>query len=97
MFCHNDYSVGSEPYIIIYDDKFELATHGVLPQGLSIDEFFKTRSLPKNRELMKIMNDLDMGEHNGRGMRRMMQYLKKEDFEISDILLLLILSLMKSY
>lgn len=33
---------------------------------------------------MKIMNDLDMGEHIGRGMRRIMQYLKKEDFEISD-------------
>lgn len=84
MFCHNDYSVGSEPYIIIYDDKFELVTHGGLPQGLSVDEFFKARSLPRNRELMKIMNDLDMGEHIGRGMRRIMQYLKKEDFEISD-------------
>ena len=84
MFCHNDYSVGSEPYIIIFDDKFELVTHGGLPQGLSVDEFFKARSLPRNRELMKIMNDLDMGEHIGRGMRRIMQYLKKEDFEISD-------------
>ena len=83
MFCHNDYSVGSEPYII-YDDKFQLVTHGGLPQGLSADEFFKARSLPRNRELMKIMNDLDMGEHIGRGMRRIMKYLKKEDFEISD-------------
>ena len=33
---------------------------------------------------MKIMNDLDMGKHIGRGMQRIMQYLKKEDFEISD-------------
>lgn len=84
MFCHNDYSVGSEPYIIIYEDKFELVTHGGLPQGLSANEFFKARALPRNRELMKIMNDLDMGEHISRGMRRIMQYLKKEDFEISD-------------
>lgn len=29
---------------------------------------------------MKIMNDLDMGEHIGRGMRRIMQYLKKRRF-----------------
>ncbi|MBP3503518.1 MAG: hypothetical protein J6K18_00115 [Bacilli bacterium] len=62
------------------DDKFELVTHGGLPQELSADEFFKARSLPRNRDLMKIMNDLDMGEHIGRGMRRIMQYLKKRRF-----------------
>lgn len=41
MFCHNDYSVGSEPYIIIYDDKFELVTHGGLPQGFQLMNFLK--------------------------------------------------------
>lgn len=84
IFCHNDYSLGSEPYIIIYDDRFELYSYGGLPQGLSIDEFFKAKSLPRNRELMRIMSDLDMGEHLGRGMRRIMKYLSKEDFEITD-------------
>ena len=84
MFCHNDYSVGSEPYIIIYDDRFELITYGGLPQGLTEEEFFNAKSLPRNRELMKIMNNLDMGEHIGRGMRRIMNHLKKEDFEISE-------------
>lgn len=49
MFCHNNYSVGSEPYIIIYDDKLELIRYGGLPQGLSIDEFFKVRFLLRNR------------------------------------------------
>ena len=50
--------------------------------GLTEEEFFKAKSLPRNRELMKIMNNLDMGEHIGRGMRRIMNHLKKEDFEI---------------
>lgn len=84
IFCHNDYSLRSEPYIIIYDDRFELYSYGGLPQGLSIDEFFKAKSLPRNRELMRIMSDLDMGEHLGHGMRRIMKYLSKEDFEITD-------------
>ena len=52
--------------------------------GLTEEEFFNAKSLPRNRELMKIMNNLDMGEHIGRGMRRIMNYLKKEDFEISE-------------
>ena len=57
MFCHNDYSVSSEPYIIIYDDRFELITYGGLPQGFTEEEFFNAKSLPRNRELMKIMNN----------------------------------------
>ncbi|MBE6143665.1 MAG: transcriptional regulator [Erysipelotrichaceae bacterium] len=84
IFCHNDYSVGSEPYIIIYDDRIELFSYGGLPQGLSKEEFFKAKSLPRNRELMRVMSDLDMGEHLGRGMRRIMKYLSKKDFEITD-------------
>ena len=84
MFCHNDYSIGNEPYIIIYDDRFELYSYGGLPQGLSKEEFFKAKSLPRNRELMRVMSDLDMGEHLGRGMRRIMKHLSKEDFEITD-------------
>ena len=84
LFCHNDYSCGSEPYIIIYDDKFELCSHGGLPQGLSKEEFFKAKSLPRNRELMRIMSDLDMGEHLGRGMRKIMSCLSEDDFEITD-------------
>ncbi len=84
IFCHNDYSMGSEPYIIIHNDRFELYSYGGLPQGLSKEEFFKAKSLPRNRELMRVMSDLDMGEHLGRGMRRIMKYLSKEDFEITD-------------
>ena len=84
LFCHNDYSVGSEPYIIIHDDRFELYSYGGLPQGLTREEFFKAKSLPRNRELMRVMSDLDLGEHLGRGMRRIMKVLTKEDFEITD-------------
>ena len=84
MFCHNDYSYGSEPYIIIHDDKFELYSYGGLPQGLSKEEFFKAKSLPRNRELMRVMSDLDMAEHLGRGMRRIMNHLSEQDFEITD-------------
>lgn len=83
MFCHNDYSQ-TDPYIIIHDDRFELIACGGLPQGLSKEEFFAGRSLPRNRELMRVMGDLDLGEHMGRGMRRIMKVLKEEDFDISE-------------
>lgn len=54
---HNDNSIGSESYIIIYDDRFELYSYGGFPQGLSKEEFFKAKSLPRNRELMRVMSD----------------------------------------
>lgn len=84
IYAHNDYSSGSEPYIIIHDDRFELISYGGLPQGLSKEEFFKAKSLPRNRELMRVMTDLDLGEHLGRGMRRIMKVLTENDFEITD-------------
>ena len=66
------------------NDRFELIACGGLPQGLSKEEFFAGRSLPRNRELMRVMGDLDLGEHIGRGMRRIMKVLKEEDFDISE-------------
>lgn len=59
-------------------------SYGGLPQGLSKEEFFKAKSLPRNRELMRVMSELDMGEQLGSGMRRIMKHLKEEDFEIID-------------
>ena len=70
--------------MIIHDDRFELYSYGGLPQGLTKEEFFKAKSLPRNRELMRVMSDLDLGEHLGRGMRRIMKVLTRDDFEITD-------------
>lgn len=53
---HNDYINGAYPVFEIYDDRIEIISSGGLPVGLSEKEFFAGRSLPRNKELMRIFS-----------------------------------------
>ena len=81
---HNDYINGAYPIFEIYDDRIEIVSTGGLPIGLSKDEFFSGRSLPRNKELMRIFSDMDLVEQLGSGMKKILKHCSKEDFEISD-------------
>ena len=52
-----------------------------------IEPFFQGYSSPTNREIMRIFKDLDMVEHLGSGMNRILSYYKKENFILNDIFL----------
>jgi hypothetical protein len=54
---HNDYSKEVAPVIEIYSDRLSITSYGGLIEGLSIEEFFSGRSMPRNRELMRIFYD----------------------------------------
>lgn len=81
---HNDYLNGSYPVFEIYDDRIEVVSSGGLPQGLSKEEFFKGRSLPRNKELMRIFSDMELSEQLGSGMKKIMTFCKRDDFDISE-------------
>jgi len=52
--------------------------------GLTREEFFEGRSLPRNREIMRIFSNMDLCEQLGSGMKRIMGSYKPEDYLISD-------------
>ena len=54
---HNDYTKGV-PLIEIFSDKIVVTSCGGLVEGLSEYDFFKCRSMPRNRELMRVFRDL---------------------------------------
>ena len=81
---HNDYINGAYPVFEIYDDRIEVVSSGGLPNGLSVEEFFNGRSLPRNRELMRIFSDMSFCEQLGSGIKKIMKYCNKEDFDISE-------------
>jgi len=81
---HNDYINGSYPAFEIYEDRFEIISSGGLPIGLSEDEFFEGRSLPRNKELMRIFSDMDMCEQLGSGMKKILRKYPRDVFEISE-------------
>lgn len=81
---HNDYIGGAYPVFEIYDDRIEVISSGGLPLGLSETEFFEGRSLPRNKELMRIFSDMDLCEQLGSGMRKILRTYPKTIFHISE-------------
>ena len=81
---HNDYIRGAYPVVEFYSDRVEITSSGGLPLGLTQEAFFKGRSLPRNREIMRIFSNMELAEQLGSGMHRIMQYYKPEDYTIDD-------------
>jgi len=81
---HNDYVRGAYPVVEFYSDRVEITSSGGLPIGLTKEEFFKGRSHPRNRELMRIFKDMELCEQLGSGMKKIMEKYKPEDYEISE-------------
>jgi predicted HTH transcriptional regulator len=79
---HNDYSREVPPVVEIYSDRLTITSFGGLPQGLSKENFFKKRSLPRNRELMRVFKDIGMVEHLGSGMSRILAAYDASVFDI---------------
>ena len=81
---HNDYIGGAYPVFEIYDDRIEVISSGGLPVGLSEKEFFEGRSLPRNKELMRIFSDMDLCEQLGSGMKKILKTYPENIFNISE-------------
>jgi len=81
---HNDYTREVPPVIEIYSDRLTITSYGGLVYGLSLEEFFRGRSMPRNREIMRIFRDMDLVEHLGSGMNRILKKYPKNSFYISE-------------
>jgi len=80
---HNDYSRGVPPLFEIFSDKIKITSYGGLVEGLSKEDFFNCCSVPRNRELMRVFKDLDLVEHLGSGMSRILAIYDESIFEFT--------------
>ncbi len=81
---HNDYTREVPPVIEIYSDRLSITSYGGLILGLSKEEFFAGRSMPRNRELMRVFKDLDLVEQLGSGIHRILETYDTSIFKISE-------------
>jgi predicted HTH transcriptional regulator len=79
---HNDYTKGV-PLIEIFSDRIVVTSCGGLVEGLAEEDFFKCRSMPRNRELMRIFRDMELVEQIGSGMSRILKAYDRKIFELS--------------
>ena len=80
-FVHNDYTYEVAPKFEIFKDRLVITSCGGLPYGISEEEFFSGTSIPRNKELMRIYRDLELVEHLGSGIPRILQTYPKEVFK----------------
>jgi predicted HTH transcriptional regulator len=79
---HNDYTMGV-PLFEIYSDKLVVTSCGGLVDGLTEEDFFKCRSMPRNRELMRVFRDMELVEQIGSGMSRILKTYDRSIFDLS--------------
>lgn len=82
-FVHNDYTSEVPPVVEIFSDRIQITSYGGLVNGLSKEDFFECRSMPRNRELMRIFKDLDLVEQLGSGMERILKSYDESSFKIT--------------
>jgi len=79
---HNDYTKGV-PLVEIFMDRIVVTSCGGLVSDLSEEDFFKCRSMPRNRELMRVFRDMELVEQIGSGMSRILKAYDRSIFELS--------------
>lgn len=78
---HNDWSNEYSPKFEMFSDKLVISSNGGIQDSTTKEEFLEGFSLPKNKELMKVFNDLDLVEQMGTGIIRILQSYDKKSFE----------------
>lgn len=78
---HNDWSNEYSPKFEIFSDRLVISSNGGIQDNKTKEEFLEGFSLPKNKELMKVFNDLDLVEQMGTGIIRILQSYDKKSFE----------------
>ncbi len=78
---HNDWSNEYAPKFEMFSDRLVISSNGGIQPSTTKEEFLEGYSLPKNKELMKVFNDLDLVEQMGTGIIRILQSYDKNSFE----------------
>ena len=81
---HNDYSYEGVPKFEFFADRLEITSTDGVPLGLNQTEFFQGYSMPRNKELMRIFRNLDMVEHLGSGIPRILKAYPKDCFHFTE-------------
>ncbi|MEA2072083.1 MAG: putative DNA binding domain-containing protein, partial [Campylobacterota bacterium] len=81
---HNDYTTQNPPVFEIFSDRIEITSTGGLSTIKNLDDFFSGYSKPISRELMRIYKDLEMVEHLGSGLNRILKAYGKESFVVKE-------------
>lgn len=83
-FVHNNWESQNAPMFTFYSDRIEILSHGALSPKLTLNDFYKGKSEPKNRKLSDIFLQLHISERTGRGVPTILKNYGESAFSFSD-------------
>ena len=93
---HNDWNI-NEPLISMYDDRLEILSHGGLPFKQTKEKFLRGISVPRNRGLMRVFQDLEISESIGHGILKILETYVEGVFEFSDSFINVVIPLIRMF
>ena len=79
-FVHNNWESQNAPMFTFYSDRIEILSHGALSPKLTLNDFYKGKSEPKNRKLPDIFLQLHISERTGRGVPTILKIMVRVHF-----------------
>ena len=70
--------------ISIFSDRMEILSHGGLPNGMTVEDFYEGISRPRNSTLTRVFLNMGLTEHTGHGVPTIIKKYGKEVFDITD-------------
>jgi len=78
---HNDWTNEYPPKFEFFNDRLEVSSFGGIQNEFTEEEFLLGYSAPKNPELMRVFKDLELAEHLGTGIRRILKRYDKSIYQ----------------
>lgn len=77
MFLHRDYNYNGDSIIRVYKDRIEFTSLGELIANLTVEGIELGISVPRNPNLMKVFQEIDIAQGNGGGIRKILSAYKE--------------------
>lgn len=77
-FAHRDWTRNTDIEISIYADRMEIISPGALVNGMTIDKLKAGQRTPRNNNIVSVLRDCGLIEHQGMGIRRKVIPLMKK-------------------
>jgi hypothetical protein len=71
--ANTDFTSGVAPVVEIFQDRLAITSYGGLPLGMSRENWFSGHAMPRNRELLRVFQDIGLMEQPGFGASRILE------------------------
>ena len=83
--AHTDYSLtGMRIMVAIFSDRLEVQSPGILPFGMTLDNFRAGTSIIRNHTIAKVLRHLSLMEEWGSGYRRIEAFCNENGYDIPE-------------